>query len=68
MAPTFVPANHLLRKFIENNAISVTGNAVDEVLFYGKEQALPTATSVLADVLKYFVAKLMVVLWRHLAM
>ena len=54
VAPTFVPANHLLAQVhYENNAISVTGNAVDEVLFYGKGAgSLPTATSVLADVVE----------------
>ena len=54
VAPTFVPATHLLAQVhYENNAISVTGNAVDEVLFYGKGAgSLPTATSVLADVVE----------------
>ena len=54
VAPTFVPATHLLAQVhYENNAISITGNAVDEVLFYGKGAgSLPTATSVLADVVE----------------
>ena len=54
VAPTFVPATHLLAQVhYENNAISVKGNAVDEVLFYGKGAgSLPTATSVLADVVE----------------
>lgn len=54
VAPTFVPTTHLLAQVhYENNAISVKGNAVDEVLFYGKGAgSLPTATSVLADVVE----------------
>ena len=68
VAPTFVPANYLLAQVhYENNAISVKGNAVDEVLFYGKGAgSLPTATSVLADVVEVLRRKGMIVRLKHL--
>ena len=51
--PYFVSLNHLLAQVAyENNAISVTGDALGEILLYGKGAGShPTATSVVADVM-----------------
>lgn len=51
VAPYWIPQNHLLAQVAyENNAISITGDALGEILLYGKGAgSLPTATSVLSD-------------------
>ena len=51
--PYFVSLNHLLAQVAyENNAISVTGDALGEILLYGKGAGShPTATSVVADIM-----------------
>lgn len=53
VSPFAVPKDHLLAQVAyENNAISVTGDMLDEAIFYGKGAgSLPTATSVVADVI-----------------
>ena len=50
--PAFVPRNHPLASVKGSyNAIYVTGNIVDDVMFYGKGAGkLPTASAVVADV------------------
>ncbi len=50
--PTLVPADHPLASVLnEFNAIYIEGDAVGEVMFYGRGAgAMPTATAVLADV------------------
>lgn len=52
VAPYMVASNHLLAQVAyENNAISITGDALGEIVLYGKGAgSLPTATSVLSDV------------------
>lgn len=54
VTPTFVPQTHLLAQVdYENNAISITGNMLDEIVLYGKGAgSLPTATSVVSDLVK----------------
>lgn len=51
--PTFIPNDHPLAGVSnEFNAIYVTGNAVGELMFYGKGAgALPTGSAVLGDVI-----------------
>ena len=51
--PAFVPRNHPLASVKGSyNAIYVTGNIVDDVMFYGKGAgSLPTASAVMSDVI-----------------
>ena len=51
--PTFIPNEHPLSGVSnEFNAIYVTGNAVDEVMFYGKGAgSLPTGSAVVGDII-----------------
>jgi homoserine dehydrogenase len=51
--PMLVPVDHPLSKIIyENNAIWVQGDAVGDVMFYGKGAGeMPTASSVVGDVM-----------------
>ena len=51
--PTFIPNEHPLSGVNnEFNAIYVTGNAVDELMFYGKGAgALPTGSAVVGDII-----------------
>lgn len=51
--PAFVPRNHPLASVKGSyNAIYVTGNIVDDVMFYGRGAgSLPTASAVMADVI-----------------
>ncbi len=53
VAPRFIPNSHPLAGVKnEFNAIYVTGNAVDEVMFYGKGAgALPTGSAVVGDII-----------------
>lgn len=52
--PTLVPKNQMLASVAnEYNALLVRGNAVDDLLFYGKGAGgLPTASAVLGDVIE----------------
>lgn len=51
--PAFVPRTHPLASVKDSyNAIYVTGNIVDDVMFYGRGAgSLPTASAVMADVI-----------------
>ena len=51
--PTLIPVDHPLAGVSnEFNAIYITGNAVDEVMFYGKGAgALPTGSAVVGDII-----------------
>ena len=51
--PTFIPNEHPLAGVSnEFNAIYVTGNAVGELMFYGKGAgALPTGSAVVGDII-----------------
>ena len=53
VAPTLVPHEHLLSGVNGVfNAVSVIGDAVDEVIFYGKGAGkMPTASAVVADIM-----------------
>ena len=53
VAPRFIPNSHPLAGVKnEFNAIYVTGNAVDELMFYGKGAgALPTGSAVVGDII-----------------
>ncbi|MPN32961.1 Homoserine dehydrogenase [bioreactor metagenome] len=54
MQPAFVPKDHPLASVSnEFNAIFVTGNAVDDLMFYGKGAGpLPTGSAVMGDVIE----------------
>ena len=51
--PTFIPSNHPLAGVNDSfNAVYLTGDAVDDVMLYGRGAgALPTASAVVSDVI-----------------
>ena len=51
--PTFIPSNHPLASVNDSfNAVYLTGDAVDDVMLYGRGAgALPTASAVVSDVI-----------------
>ena len=51
--PTFIPTNHPLASVNDSfNAVYMTGDAVDDVMLYGRGAgALPTASAVVSDVI-----------------
>ncbi len=51
--PTFIPSNHPLASVNDSfNAVYMTGDAVDDVMLYGRGAgALPTASAVVSDVI-----------------
>ena len=51
--PTFIPSNHPLASVNDSfNAVYLTGDAVDDIMLYGRGAgALPTASAVVSDVI-----------------